>query len=153
MGSLMNPVTTRVRILSDHDHLRWLMTRVTAGASEALRDEKRRPWFRAILAELRTELEQHLDYEEKELVPLLASADAWGPLRVEHLLKDHAGQRALLVALTEDAADGARSMECLAEEIEWFVRSFERDMLDEEATFLNAEALGEDLFVVDQIDG
>jgi hypothetical protein len=153
MSSSLNPGSVRERILSDHDRLRGLMKRVATSACEALRDEKRRPWVRDALAELRADLERHLDYEEMTLVPLLASADAWGPVRAENLVKDHAGQRALLVALTEDAGDGFRTMEALVDEIEWFVQSFERDMFDEEATFLNAEALGEEIFVTDQVAG
>lgn len=148
-----NPCEARVRILSDHDRLRVLMTRVSASAADALRDMSHRPKVRDALAALRGELEDHLDYEEDVLVPLLRGADAWGPARAENLLKDHSGQRALLVALTEDARDDVRSPEALAEEIAWFVQSFERDMCDEEATFLNAEALGEEIFVLDQIAG
>src|SRR5689334_4815157 len=76
-----NPESARVRILSDHDHLRDLMRDVRTSASEALLDEKRRPSVRRALAELRRTLERHLDYEESVLVPLLAAADAWGPIR------------------------------------------------------------------------
>jgi hypothetical protein len=153
MSTLPNAAETRTRIAFDHDRLRAIMRRVSASAAEALREEQRRPWLRGALAELRCELERHLEYEETFLVPILAQADAWGPVRAEHLLKDHVGQRTLVVALTEDASDGVRTIDALVEEIEWFVQTLERDMRDEEANFLSDEALGEELFVVDQIDG
>jgi hypothetical protein len=150
MTSSMTSGSARERILSDHDHLRRLMKLVAASAFEALGDEKRRAGIRDALAELRAEFERHLEYEEMTLGPLLASADPWGHVRAEQFLKEHAGQRALLVALTEDASDGVRTIEALVEEIAWFVRSLERDMVDEEATFLNAETLGEEFFATDQ---
>jgi hypothetical protein len=149
MISSMTPGSARERILSDHDHLRRLMKRVAASAFESLCEEKRRAGIRDALAQLRAELEGHLEYEEITLGPPLASADPWGPVRAEHFLREHAGQRALLVALTEDASDGVRTIEALVEEIVWFLRSLERDMVDEEATFLNAEALGEEFFATD----
>lgn len=153
MRASLNSDTPRERILADHDRLRMLMKRLETNAIEALRDESRRASIRDALAELRSNLERHLDFEEATLVPYLAGADAWGPARAEHLLKDHVGQRALLVALTEDTNDGARKLEDVAEEILWFVRSFERDMIDEEATFLNAEVLGEEFFVEGRVAG
>jgi iron-sulfur cluster repair protein YtfE (RIC family) len=144
--------TAREHILSDHDHLRGLLKQLAESTLDALRDERRRPRVRDSLAELRDELERHLAYEEATLIPLLANADAWGPARVDNLVKDHSGQRALLVALTEDAGDGVRTIEALVDEISWFVRSLEHDMVDEEATFLNAEVLGDAFFVQGQAD-
>lgn len=143
----------RQRILTDHVFLRTLIKEVATSADEALRDEKSRPGVRVALAALRTEFERHLEYEETNLMPLLRDADAWGPIRASHMVTDHAGQRAVLVALLEDAGDGIRTMEALVDEIGWFVQSFEHDMVEEESTLLSAEALGEEMLVVDQIDG
>jgi Hemerythrin HHE cation binding domain len=133
----------RLRILADHAQLRTLTGAVVACAQEARRDEKQRPQVREALIRLRTELELHLTYEEKTLVPLLEQADAWGPGRAAHMAKDHDGQRAVLLALTEDAGEGVRSVEALADELDWFVQSFERDMVEEERTLLAPATLAD----------
>jgi iron-sulfur cluster repair protein YtfE (RIC family) len=143
----------RSRILSDHAVLRELLRRVASHARAASEEETHRPRVRDALAELRAKLEAHLSFEEAVLVPLLETADAWGQVRVADMAKDHAGQRALLVALTEDAGDGARSMTALAEELVWFVECLERDIRDEEEKLLSSTALGEETVVVDQTDG
>lgn len=137
----------RERILADHARLRISMADVLSHARAAVLDEKVRPDVREALAKLRAELERHLQFEDDELVPLLHDADAWGAVRAEHMANDHTGQRAVLLALTEDAGEGVRTTKALAEEVEWFVESFERDMRDEEATLLSDEALGESSLV------
>ncbi len=150
---LMDASQARSRILSDHESLREQLRRVASRAHAAVRDESLRPRVREALADLRAELEKHLTFEEGTLTPLLQAADAWGGVRVEDMTKDHAGQRAILVALTEDASEGARSMPALAEELDWFVESLERDMRAEEERLLSSAALGDETVVEDQTDG
>jgi iron-sulfur cluster repair protein YtfE (RIC family) len=153
MSSFVTAPEARDRVLADHTRLRTLMGAVVASARDVLCDEKQRPRVREALAGLRTELERHVAYEEAVLAPILRDANAWGPVRAAHMAKDHDGQRAALVALAEDVGEEVRSVEALADEIEWFVQSFERDLCEEEATLLSADALGEVLLVVDQTDG
>jgi hypothetical protein len=143
----------RDRIVADHTMLRTLMGSVMAAARDAVRDEKQRPRVREAMGRLRSELERHLAYEEEVLVPILRQANAWGSVRAAHMAKDHEGQRAVLVALTEDVGEGVRGVEALADELEWFVQSFERDMCEEEKTLLGEDALGDGSLVVDQADG
>jgi hemerythrin len=126
----------RARIASDHALLRGLMGELVAAARAAARDEKQRPVVRELIAQLRDEAERHFAYEDRALAPLLRGA------RAEAMEKDHEAQRAMFVALAEDAEDGARVIEALVEEILWFVRRFEQDMETEEERLLTPEALG-----------
>lgn len=143
-------MSASTQILSDHDHLRVLLERLASAAEDALRDEKHRPRLRDALDQLRDTLERHLVTEERLLVPLLLGADRWGPERVAQLEEEHAGQRALVTALAEDAGEGVRTTDDLVDEIRWFVASLGKEMRDEEATFLNAEAVGEVAFAGEQ---
>lgn len=132
----------RARISSDHAVLRGLMDTLVAAARAAVRDEKQRPVVRELLAQFRSEVERHLDYEETALAPVLRAADARESERAETMAKEHEAQRATLVALAEDAEDGARMVEDLADEIRWFVRRFEEDMESEEQQLLTHDAQG-----------
>jgi iron-sulfur cluster repair protein YtfE (RIC family) len=148
----------RERILAEHRLLRTMISNVATTAEETLRHREQQPHLCAALATLRSAIERHLDYEERVLAPVLLRADAWGPVRAAHMTTEHAGQRALLLALTllavtEDAGGGVRSATGLVDEIQGFVQSFERNMREQEAMLLSAEALGEEVVVVDQIDG
>lgn len=153
MSSIPTAEAIRKRILSDHDRLLDLVCRLKAEASEARRDERAAARVRDSLIQLGAELGAHLAYEETVLVPLLTEVDTWGPLRAEHLLKDHVGQRAVLSALIDDAGPGGRSIDALSDELTSFVDTFVQDMRDEEATFLNTEAMGDELVVGDQVHG
>lgn len=143
----------RERILAEHALLRGLMTDLASLGRAVVHDEKLRPDVRRALAKLRAELERHLRFEETMLVPLLRDADAWGSVRVESMTKEHAEHHAVLLALSEDAGEGIRTVETLSDEMAWFVQSLERHMREEEATLLSEEALGDGSIVRDEIGG
>ena len=142
----MEPVSerrsAREHLLAEHDHLRRLMNRVAATAFEVVLDEKRRPSLRDALAELRLELEAHLEYEVTTLVPLLVRADRRGPDRADHLLKDHAGQRALLLALTEQNVVSSSVAKDVFEKM-WATGDSARAIIDREGLAQNADVSGE----------
>jgi hemerythrin-like domain-containing protein len=152
MSSMIAKLEVRRRLAADHALLRSLTRALIAVTRAAKRDEKHRAVIRDVLGQLCTEVERHFEYEEEVIVPLLREVDAWGQVRVEQLHAEHAEQRSVLVALAEDAQDGVRNMEDLAEEIVWFFQRFEQEMADEEERLLSAEALGAEP-IVDQIDG
>ncbi|MBX3197871.1 MAG: hemerythrin domain-containing protein [Labilithrix sp.] len=152
MSSLIAKIEVRQRISTDHALLRGLCRALIAVARAAERDERHRPAIRDVLGHLCAEVDRHFEYEEEVIVPLLREVDAWGPVRVERLYRDHAEQRSVLVALVEDAEDGMRNVEDLADEIVWFFQRFEQDMAAEEERLLSAEDIGAEP-MVDQIDG
>lgn len=103
--------------------------------------------------ELCEALERYLDYEDAVVVPLLADADAWGPIRVARLDDEHRAQRSMIAALREDIGSGARSVPELVEEIRWFASALERDLAEEARLVLDADVLHDEPVVTDQTDG
>lgn len=152
MSSMIETLEVRQRIATDHAMLRSLIRALIAVSRAAERDEQQRPVIRDVLGQLCCEVERHFRFEEEFIVPLIREVDAWGPARAEQLCKEHEEQRAVLVALAEDAEEGVRNVEDLAEEIVWFFQRFEREMAEEEQRLLDAETLGAEP-IVDQIDG
>lgn len=152
MSSLIAKTEMRRRISTDHALLRSLCRALISVARAAERDERQGPAIRDVLSQLCSEVERHFQYQEEVIVPLLRDVDAWGPVRVEHLFQHHAEQRSVLVALAEDARDGIRTVEDLADEVVSFFRRFEQEMAEEEARLLSAESIGAEP-AVDQIDG
>ena len=144
----------RARIFSEHAMLRRGMatlSREAAGAQKGIAGAIGRLYD--AVRDVRDAFERHLDYEERAFVPLLREADAWGPVRVTHLLDDHRQQRIALVALVEDVTEGAKPIDELAEEIAWLIRSLQNDMDQEESKLLDSYALGTCSIVLDQTDG
>ena len=152
MSSMIAKSEVRRRITTDLVLLRDLCRALIAVARSAERDERQRPAIRDVLGQVCTAVDQHFQYEEDVIAPLLLEVDAWGPVRVERLFQEHAEQRSILIALAEDAQDGVRSLEDLADEIVWFFRRFEQEITDGEMRLLAAEALGAEP-MIDQIDG
>lgn len=142
----------RGRVRAEHAILRSLSNALVAVAREATCDGKQLPYVQSILGQLASELELHLEFEERELIPILREADAWGPVRVEAISEEHSQQRTLIRALVENAR-GPCDIGALAEELGRFVESFARDMAEEEEHLLNADALGEESVVLEQTDG
>ena len=144
----------RARIFSEHAMLRRGMatlSREAAGAQKGIAGAIGR--LHDAVRDVRDAFERHLGYEERAFVPLLREADAWGPVRVTHLLDDHRQQRIVLVALVEDVTEGAKPIDELAEEIAWLIRSLQNDMDQEESKLLDSYALGTCSIVLDQTDG
>jgi hypothetical protein len=84
-------------------------------------------------ADLLAEMQEHLILDERELVPLLGIADAWGPVRVAELRERH---RMILCALDtfEDQVERGRHAPCdVLARLENLVEPLLRDMADEEA--------------------
>jgi hypothetical protein len=93
----------RTRVLAEHTRLRTvindvdrLASAVTAGdfgKIELLRERAER---------LYRMLTDHIDHEESVLAPIIEGIDAWGPVRLEQMLHDHAGQRMALKQAVND---------------------------------------------------
>ena len=145
-------VSARVR--DDHRTLHGLLVILAREAASASARNAGREHVRLALTALRDALLLHLDYEERELVALLRTASAWGPVLVTRVVSEHTAQRASVTALVGDADDGsARNLSDLAEEITWFAKGLERDMEREEVELLAPGALGEEYVASDQEDG
>lgn len=142
----------RERIATELALLRDLCRALVTVARAAERDETQRPAIRDVLHQVCSAVERHFRYEEEVLAPLLREADAWGPVRVERLLEEHAAHRSTLCVLAADACEEVRTVDELANEIVEFFLRFEREVAEAEARLLEIELIGAEPRV-DQIDG
>ncbi len=149
MSALISKEEVRRRITTDHAVLRSLCRALVSVARASETDESQLPVLKDVLRQLTSELERHFDFEEHIVVPLLKGDDAWGPVRVELLHRDHAEQRAILRAVMTGVDSGVRE---ITGPLVRFFQRFEQDMDDEEARLLTAESLGAEP-MVDQVDG
>ena len=146
--------TVPARVRHDHRTLRGLLVTAVREAAYAADANGGREHVRLALTALRDALLLHLDYEERELVPLLRAGSAWGPVLAAQVASDHGAHRASMTALVEDADEnGARKLVDLAEEVAWFAEGLGRDMGQEEAKLLAPMALGREQVVAEQTDG
>lgn len=152
MCPLIEELDIRRRLATDLAVLRSLTRALLQVARAAEQDEAQRPLISDVLTRLCREANRHFDYEEEIVAPLLRDVDAWGPVRVEHLYREHDNHRNALRCLANDARAEERAVGDLTVEIEWFFDQFERHMVDEENGLLNAESPGAAPYV-DQIDG
>jgi iron-sulfur cluster repair protein YtfE (RIC family) len=142
-------------LLAQHDRIRALIAVVSKTASAVLEvpEDSARPQvdaLRAAIAALRHELEDHLVTEEALLEPVLATIDAWGPVRLAQMHSEHAHHRALLTELRAERPPLephvlARSAHTLATDVL-------SEMHEEERDFLAAGVLNDDTVNLDASD-
>jgi hypothetical protein len=147
---MIEALDVRRRISEDLALLRSLTRALIAVAQAA--DERQRPIIRDVLCQLCSEVERYFAFEQEVVMPILRDVDAWGPVRVERLCREHDEQRSVLVALAENADDSAHRVQDLADELVWFFERFEQEIAEEEDELLSAEAIGAEPRV-DQVDG
>lgn len=109
------------------------------------------PSVKGRAAALRAELDDYMRIEEDELIPLLASADAWGPIRVQRLRARHARTVAVLDMLVSELSHDHVMASSLAARVHELVRTLLRE-LDEAVTALDVTDPATSV-VVDQTDG
>lgn len=145
----------RSRVLDAHVRLRLRSAELASEALLIARGAKRHDVrVRALVAELWSTVEQADQLEDRELVPLLAHADAWGPARVEQLRERHARHERDLSALADQLAVDLSADE-VVERIDCVLTSLLEDLDDEEATSLEPDVLDPEVPVVvgEQTDG
>jgi hypothetical protein len=143
-GDLL-PSTIRERILCDHAVLRRMLSRIEVLARSVL--EGRNGFGQELLLQagaLEATLRDHLELEERILVPALLEADAWGPQRVERFHVEHARQREIMDALWRTHPLGERPTLEVALVVWGFARLLRGDMASEERISLNANVLRDD---------
>ena len=127
-------------IFDEHQQLRLRLkdldaslVRVAAGSGQAFVDARR------MFLDLLVAFGRHLEHEESLLVPVLARLDAWGPVRLEQLLREHADQRGEIAQLASlDAETSAGHWAALMGEFSGRLR---KDMASEDHDFLGPNAL------------
>jgi iron-sulfur cluster repair protein YtfE (RIC family) len=141
----------RRRILcAQHGHLRQTVAAAQQAARELLARRGSAANLQAAVASLEDELRVHLADEERLLEPILATIDAWGPVRLELLRAEHAHQRAVLAVLTGPTASPAAPL--VAERMLSLCADVLDDMESEERELLNEKVFRDDLVLLDASD-
>jgi hypothetical protein len=144
MSTLVFPSMVRDQVLEQHGVLRGLLEEAAEELDRPRSSGRDDTKLRAIGRALCDRFADHLLFEERELVPVLATLDSWGPERVRDIHVAHARQRRKLEVLWErldvepDAEDVAEALTDLADDML-------RDMEAEEAGCLSAEAMSSSL--------
>jgi hypothetical protein len=148
------PSTVRAEVLAQHVTIRRRLRTVHRAALRVLDSGTGMTTLRDEVLRLAAELSAHLAFEERTLAPLLGTLDAWGELRRERLLDEHARQRAELEAMTASCEQGTPStLRRFALQVRRLVENLVDDMEAEEATLLHVDLLRDDLIVIDQSAG
>ena len=142
----LGPIEVLEKVLAEHELLRGMLLRVEVlsrsvlqgryAASDELKDRVR---------ELEHRFQQHLELEERVLVPTLLDADAWGPERVERLHDEHARQREIMSEMWSSGSGGSPNILVFALLAWGLVRMLREDMAEEERVSLNPRVIRDDI--------
>jgi hypothetical protein len=148
------PSSVRARVLTEHGRLRVQLAYI-AELLPATENGDPRDLDRLVAAttELVSMFRAHLDLEDRELLPLLGTIDAWGPVRQADLASEHERQRAELDLLADRLRGGGGSGADLVHAVAVFTEALLADMEEEEATSLDPDTLRDDLVTIRQSGG
>ena len=148
----MTPSQIRDELLSQHEGLRGRLEVTRAVVGRWAKGEVPQAHVRSELAGLSDALRTHNLIEERTLRELIRGVDAWGPVRVEIMDDAHIGEHRDLfdalhaMSLAEDPREAVQ-------ELEKFREHLLQHMEKEEAGFLNASVLRDDVVAIDAQDG
>jgi iron-sulfur cluster repair protein YtfE (RIC family) len=127
-------------ILRQHVEIRARL-RGIAHLAKACRKVEARHHLQMSLAHFASVFEEHLSFEEQELMPVVQALDAWGEVRAAAIRAEHAEQRKRIERMVAyaDAHDvGRRELEG---ELHWLADSLLADMSAEETELAALENL------------
>ncbi len=145
----MNPSDIRAELLGHHREIRAQIDELREDLEDCPSGGESRDDLRAALLLLAQRVRAHNEREEELLGDLLPGVDAWGPVRTEVMLREHAKEHeelydALLVA--GDAPDAGRATIDL-------LRKMLAHMEHEEHIFLSEEVLSDGVVHGDPMGG
>jgi hypothetical protein len=150
--SVYFPAAVRDRILEQHGGLRELLHQSLDATTRAFQPGGPGPdELSRLIHDLRSRFWAHLAFEERTLLPVLASLDPWGPERVADLRDEHARQRAELDTLAEGITAGLDG-DRLAVTLRSLATDLLIDMEEEERGCLDIPILRDEMVVVGRID-
>lgn len=149
----VDAATARQNILSQHVRIRALLERARLVAESALDGEAPAPdAVASAIGDIRTTIEVHLAFEEGVVLPILRDDLPLGPERADRLVAEHTHQRQVLATLHAEASAGPERP-TLAAKLAFVANWLLDDMGHEERYLLTADAIRDDVIVVDQSDG
>jgi hemerythrin-like domain-containing protein len=146
----MRPSEVRHKIQQDHVAIRGMLLSLEHLSGQVLEGE------RALLGALRLEGEallktllEHMDWEDRNLAPVLRAADAWGEERATRLDADHREQRELFAHILESVQDQSRPAALIARNVLDLVQLLREDMDLEESELLDPSVVRDDVVAID----
>lgn len=141
----------RRTIFRQHETIRMLLRAAGTVADLAAGGNRRvADLLPTYLESVRAALEQHLAFEERLILPILAADPPLGPERAQRLRDEHSRQRAELAALARARDELEVAPARVAQRLRALVDEFLEDMTAEEQYLLTREVLRDDLVNVDQ---
>jgi len=141
----------RTAIFKQHETIRMLLRAAGTVADMAAGGNRRvADLLPHYLESVRAALEQHLAFEERLILPILAADPTLGKERAQRLRDEHRRQRAELAALSRAREELAIAPARVAERLRALVDGFLEDMTAEEYFLLAGDVLRNDLVSVDQ---
>lgn len=147
-----SPTEVRGRVFEEHRRLRRSLVRLQELARSVTLDESLAPALRMNLRALLAEFARHLDSEDRILMPLIETIDAWGCERAGRMREEHRIQRALVEQMF-DRAERRVDPDQLAADVDALVLRIFRDMHEEEEELLAEDLLRDDVVAIDQTCG
>jgi hypothetical protein len=145
--------TARRGILWQHARIRTLLEKARELADARLDEERFDPYAVAsAIGDIHSAMEVHLRFEEAVLLPLLRDDLPVGPQRADRLVEEHLQQRSMLAALHNEASTQPE-LPLLASKLAALTSWLLADMVEEERSLLNPDAVRDDVVVVDQNSG
>jgi hypothetical protein len=144
-ASFLFPARVRAEVLAQHSVLRELLHRALEATTLGL--QRQGPGLEELARaarDLHHRFRVHLTFEERALVPILATEEVWGPERAQALIEEHERQRAEMDTLIEGIATGW-DLERLALTLRSLAVDLLRDMQEEEEGRLSDAILQEPL--------
>jgi iron-sulfur cluster repair protein YtfE (RIC family) len=141
----------RTAIFKQHETIRMLLRAAGTVADLAAGGNRRvADLLPHYLESVRAALEQHLAFEERLILPILAADPPLGPERAQRLRDEHRRQRAELAALSRSREELDVAPARVAQRLRVLVDEFLEDMTAEEYFLLARDVLRNDLVSVDQ---
>jgi len=149
----MPPSEVRSLILQQHARIRELLDAVEQSADRllavAMPNEVVCDATRQLTLRLCSIMESHIALENDVLVTTLATIDAWGLVRAEHLRLEHAEQLAMLRAYVDELGERSSTGALLGLTSSRLVALIRSDMEHEEQHVLSAALFSDGLVVGD----
>jgi iron-sulfur cluster repair protein YtfE (RIC family) len=144
--ALTRPSDVHLRLTEEHARIRVSLAQIEAMAREPPEGspEPAAIALASALSRLALLLASHNANEEAALRPLLAQSDAWGPERVDEMMRDHVAEHAELRAMIEPLKDLADLPRLRAASLA-LVSGLREHLESEERAFLNRRVLRDDI--------
>jgi hypothetical protein len=151
MVSVFFPAAVRERVIEQHQTLRQLLQQSLGATTRAFQPEgPTRDEVSSLVYDLRSRFWAHLAFEERNLAPVLAHLDLWGPERVQDLFAEHMRQRAQLETLVE-GIENAWDVERIALALRSLATDLLLDMEEEERGCVSAALLQDQVMIVGSV--